>query len=65
MKNSECQECDGTGVINREEGCIDGLYYPAIVDATCEACGGTGSTMPDNDFFTEQRRLREEDGERT
>jgi len=38
----DCPDCNGTGIFNREEGFIDGIYYPAIHDATCDWCNGTG-----------------------
>jgi len=41
-EEGNCRACDGTGVFSREAGCIDGIYYPEIQDATCESCGGTG-----------------------
>ena len=36
-----CPDCDG-GRVNRKAMTIDGIAYPAIVDAECETCGGTG-----------------------
>lgn len=42
-----CPDCNGTGVFNREEGFIDGLYYPAIHDVDCETCEGSGYLVGD------------------
>ena len=42
----ECPDCGGTGVFSREEGFIDGLYYPAIHDETCGRCNGSGVVEP-------------------
>ena len=42
VDEGNCRACDGTGVVNREAGCIDGIYYDEIQDATCDACGGSG-----------------------
>ena len=46
----ECQDCGGTGRFSREAGCYDGLYLAAIVDGTCEACGGSGYFVDFDDY---------------
>jgi len=46
-EEGNCRTCEGTGVVSREEGFIDGIYYPAIQDATCESCGGSGFVEPE------------------
>ncbi len=48
-EGEECRQCEGTGTFNREAGCIDGIYYDAIQDATCDACQGSGFVEADYD----------------
>lgn len=40
----DCKSCNGGGKYSRAECVVDGILYPAIVNADCAHCDGTGFT---------------------